>query len=63
MRIAVETENLLSIPQVAELLGKPRVTVWRWAKSDKVPTIEMGGHVFILRSVAEELKRTREGNA
>ena len=63
MKITVETEELLSIPEAAKLIGISRISAWEWTKNGKMTTIILGGRALVPRSVAEELKRKREGDA
>ena len=63
MKITVETEELLSIPQAARLIGVTRVCAWYWARDGKMTTIVLGGQTLVPRSVAEEIKRKRDGDA
>ncbi|MFA5186757.1 MAG: helix-turn-helix domain-containing protein [Patescibacteria group bacterium] len=53
-------EDLLSIPQAAELIGVTRITAWQWAKDGKMPTVTLGRQTLVLRPTAEEIKKQRE---
>lgn len=58
--------TLISVPEAANLLGKPRNTVWRWVKEGRLQPVSLIGEEtrrpralfdkdYILRK-AEELK-------
>lgn len=38
-------KGLLSITELAELFGRNRQTIWRWAKAGKLPAIRVGAKI------------------
>ncbi len=57
--MAENTGDLLTVPDAARLLGKPKMTLYRWAKKGKVIAVRFGGISFIPRSEVERLKKER----
>ena len=58
MAITIETDSLLSVAQVAKILNKPRLTIYRWIKAEKLQAIKLGGILFIPRSELKRLANT-----
>ena len=56
MKIQVETEDLLSVIVAAKLLGRPRVTIYKWIENGTIHSIKMGGILYIPRSEIERIK-------
>lgn len=54
--MATNTGDLVTVPQAAKLLGKPKMTLYRWIKSGKVIALQFGGISFIPKSELERLK-------
>ena len=49
------TERLaLRVPEVAELLGTPQRTIYRWIAEGRLPTIRVGRVVLVPRRALEE---------
>jgi len=57
MEINVTTYDLLSVQQAATILGKPRITIYRWVKAGKMVSVKFGGIIYIPRSEVERLKK------
>jgi len=60
MKIQVETEDLLSVIVAAKLLGRPRVTIYKWIENGTIHSIKMGGILYIPRSEIERIKYETE---
>ncbi len=56
MEIRVTSDDLLSVAKAAEALGRPRVTIYRWADAGKIHGIKLGGIIFIPKSEIQRLK-------
>jgi predicted site-specific integrase-resolvase len=63
MKITLETEDLLTIPQAAQMIGVSRITAWQWANDGKMAVIILGGKSLVTRKTAEAIKRRREFEA
>lgn len=48
MRVVLENEPYLSVPQAARRIGVSDETVRRWIKRGKVPARKLGFQIFIL---------------
>ena len=63
MPITTEAENLglVSIEAASEILGVNTVTIWRWVRSGRLPTVHIDGssHKIYRRATIEKLKRER----
>ena len=55
--VIINTDDLLSVPQVAKLLGRPKITLYRWIEKGQIIAIELGGVLFIPRKEAERLQK------
>ena len=44
----------LRVPEVAELLGTPQRTIYRWIAEGRLPTIRVGRVVLVPRRALEE---------
>lgn len=53
--IKLTTNDLVSIQQAANMLGKPRVTIYRWVKNGKMSGVKFGGIIYIPTSEVERL--------
>lgn len=53
-RITINSKDFITIPELAKKLGRPKMTLYRWAKSGKLISVEFGGIKFI---PVTELKR------
>lgn len=56
MEINVTTTDLVSVQQVATALQKPRITIYRWVKAQKVASIKLGGIIYIPKGELDKLK-------
>ena len=56
----VTTEELVSVQEAARALNRPRVTIYRWLKSNRMNGIRLGGVLFVPQSEIERLKGEME---
>ena len=54
--IQIRTDDLLSVPQAAKILGRPKITLYRWIEKGKLIAIELGGVLFVPTKEVERLK-------
>lgn len=47
--------ELLTLAEGAKILGVSRVSVWRYVKSGKLPSVEIGPHLFVRRADVDRL--------
>jgi len=55
--MATNTSDLVTVPRAAKLLGKPKMTLYRWVKNGKVIAIQLGGFLFIPKSEVKRLEK------
>ncbi len=55
-RVEITTDDLLSVPEAARILQRPKITLYRWIKKGKLTAIELGGVLFIPKKEVERLK-------
>ena len=55
IQITIESGDLYSVKRVAESLGKPRITIYRWIETGKILSIKLGGIIFIPVTEVERL--------
>ncbi len=60
MVINIETKDLLSVSQVAKILKKPKLTIYRWITAKKLTAIKLGGIIFVPTSEVERLKQREQ---
>ena len=56
MEIRVTSQDIVSVAQAAEDLGRPRITIYRWIQAGKIIGIRLGGILFIPKSEIGRLK-------
>ena len=62
IQINIETGDLVSVSRAAEMLSRPRITIYRWVNTGKILSIKLGGTIFIPWTEVERLYNER-GNA
>ena len=45
-----------TVPEAARQIGKPKMTLYRWIKVNKLHAVGFGGILFVPRSEIERLK-------
>ncbi len=55
VQITIESGDLYSVSRAAEMLSRPRITVYRWIKTGKILSIKLGGVIFIPVTEVERL--------
>jgi len=60
--MVTNTGDLLTVPQAAKLLGKPKMTLYRWVKNGKVIAVRFGGILFVPMSEIDRLKNQAAGS-
>lgn len=58
-KIEIRTDDLVSIPEAAKILGRPKVTLYRWIEKGKIIAIELSGVLFIQTKELERLKQEK----
>lgn len=53
---AIELDGAITVPEAAKILGKPKMTLYRWIKGRKLTAIRFGNIVFVPKSEVERLK-------
>ena len=59
IEINVTTSDLMSVQQAAKLLGRPRVTIYRWVGKGKIISVKLGGTIFIPKSEIDRIAGVR----
>ena len=54
--VTIATSDLLSVQQAADLLNRPKVTLYRWLALGKVLGVRFGGVLYVPRSEIERIK-------
>ena len=54
--LTVQTDAFLTVPEAAKVLGKPKMTLYRWIGADKLIAITFGGILFVPKSEVDRLK-------
>jgi len=54
--LKVVTDDFVTVPKASKLLGKPKMTLYRWIGANKLIAVTFGGVLFIPRSEIERLK-------
>lgn len=53
--------DLISLREAAELLGKSKVTVWRWVRSGKLRGFAVADRLFVRKSEVESMSHGQDG--
>ena len=59
MEIKIKSDDLLTVPEAAKQLGRPKMTLYRWIKANKIIYAELGGVLFIPKSEVGRLKNEK----
>ncbi len=59
-RVEITTGDLVSVPQAAKILGRPKITLYRWIEKKKLVAIELGGVLFIPQREVGRPKNTKK---
>lgn len=54
--LKVVTDEFVTVPRAAKQLGKPKMTLYRWIKANKLIAVRFGGILFIPMSEVERLE-------
>ena len=57
MEIRIKSDDLLTVSKAAKQLGRGKMTLYQWIKAGKIIYVELGGVLFIPKSVVERLKK------
>lgn len=55
-KIEIRTDDLVSVPNAAKILGRPKITLYRWIEKGKLTAVELSGVLFIQTKDLERLK-------
>ena len=55
-KVTITTDDLMTVADAAETLGKHIATIYRWVDADRIIGIKLGGILFIPVSEVERLK-------
>jgi len=53
--IKVLSDDIVTVPEAAKRLGKPKMTVYRWIDAGKIVCFKLGGILFIPVTEIERL--------
>ncbi len=56
-------EKLLSVNQLADILGLKKVTIYEWARDNKIPFIKLGKRVLFQPCDVKEFIKTNRKEA
>ena len=60
-RIRINNQDFITVPEAAKIISKPKMTLYRWIKADKVISVSFGDILFIPKSEVSRLsKKERE---
>jgi len=54
--LKVVTDDFVTVPEAAKLLGKPKMTLYRWIEANKLIAVTFGNILFVPKSEIERLK-------
>jgi len=58
-KIEIKTDDLMSVPQAAKALGRPKITLYRWIERGKIIAIKLGDVLFIPKKEVDRLKKEK----
>ncbi len=56
MEIKIQADDVITVPEAAKQLGRPKMTLYRWIDANKILWVRFGGILFIPKSEVERLK-------
>jgi len=59
VKVEIRTNDLMSVPQAARILGRPKITLYRWIEREKITAIKLGDVLFIPTNEVERLSKER----
>jgi excisionase family DNA binding protein len=59
VEIKLQPGEVLTVPEAAKRLGKPKMTLYRWIDANKINWVRFGGVLFIPVSEIERLKNEK----
>jgi predicted site-specific integrase-resolvase len=57
VEVEIEIEDYSSVPDAAAALSVAEITVWRWIKDHKIPSVKFEGRTIIPNYAIEELQK------
>ena len=60
--IRVQSDDIVTVPEAAKQLGKPKMTLYRWIDTNKLISFKLGGILFIPVSEVERLKKEKQAD-
>lgn len=51
----VSERKLITVRELAKMVSASEVTLYRWARNGKIPSVKCGGRLFIPESIVSEL--------
>jgi len=60
-QITVYSEEIVTVPEAARQLSRPKMTLYRWIKKQQLVAIELGGVLFIPVTEVARLKAKAKG--
>ncbi len=59
VKLELNTDDVMTLPEAARLLGRPKITLYRWIETGKVNCIQLNGVRLITRVEVERLKKEK----
>ncbi|MBA7668867.1 hypothetical protein ES703_76984 [subsurface metagenome] len=61
--IKVLSDDIVTVPEAAKQLGRPKMTLYRWIEADKLIAFKLGGILFIPVTEVERLNNEKNNQA
>ena len=58
--VTINTDDLMSVASAANILGRPRLAIYRMIKRNAITGIELGGVTFVLTNEIQKIKQGGE---
>ena len=55
--VTINTDDLMSVASAANILGRPRLAIYRMIKRNAITGIELGGVTFVLTNEIQKIKQ------
>jgi len=56
MVIKMSSDDVVSVTEAAKMLGKPRMTIYRWAEKGKIHALLFHGTLYIPKTEVDRLQ-------
>ena len=61
MKRETPPSELISLSEAGQIVGRSRVTVWRWVQAGRLPSTAIADRIFVRRGDVERIAKSAAG--